>query len=214
MESHADKEVNALPQRVDRDAERRRNRTTRALGPQIDITEFSVHSRLVRCFLLLHQRIVRPDSSEPRGLHDCLEHSVYRPWVSLSDATVWKVAQLNQHELEVRQRIETLVESVKDDQARSQQLFHYVWTMICVHRGLMRVVREVRSREGIQLVLEEVKTGRHRLVSRPVELDREVEGLAVQALTKILGEIDVAPGNRTLRTPGIPGTGTSPIREA
>lgn len=121
---------------------------------------------------------------------------------------------MNQHELEVRQRIETLVESVKDDQARSQQLFHYVWTMICVHRGLMRVVREVRSNGGTQLVLEEVKTGRHRLVSRPVELDHEVEGLAVQALTKILGEIDVAPGERTWRAPGVPGTGGSPIRRA
>jgi hypothetical protein len=104
---------------------------------------------------------------------------------------------LNHHELEMRQRIETLVESVRDDQTRSRQLFHYVWTMICVHRGLMRVVREVRTREGIQLVLEEVKTGQHRLVSRPVELDREVEGLAVQALTKILGDINVAPRKGT-----------------
>jgi hypothetical protein len=104
---------------------------------------------------------------------------------------------LNHHELEMHQRIETLVESVRDDQTRSRQLFHYVWTMICVHRGLMRVVREVRTREGIQLVLEEVKTGQHRFVARPVELDHEVEGLAVQALTKILGDINVAPPKGT-----------------
>ena len=100
---------------------------------------------------------------------------------------------MNRHERDIRQRIDMLVQSVKDDQTRSRQLFHYVWTMICVNRGLMRVVREVRMRDGTQLVLEEVKTGQHRLVSRPVELDGEVEGLAVQALTKILGDIDVAP---------------------
>jgi hypothetical protein len=142
-------------------------------------------------------RIVVLDSSAPRGLHDCLEHSFHLPGISVLDPADRKTPQLNQHEREVRQRIETLVESVRDDQARSQQLFHYVWTMICVHRGLMRVVREVRSREGIQLVLEEVKTGRHRLVSRPVELDHEVEGLAIQALTKILGDINVTSVERS-----------------
>lgn len=126
-------------------------------------------------------------------MHDRVEHPVHRPGIRVSDAAGRAVPQLNQHERDVRQRIETLVESVRDDHARSRQLFHYVWTMICVHRGLMRVVREVRTREGTQLVLEEVKTGQHRLVSRPVELDREVEGLAVQALTKILGDINVSP---------------------
>src|SRR5579859_3567135 len=101
-----------------------------------------MHGILIPCRRLSYPRIVKPDSSEPRGTYDCLEHSLYLPGVSLSDSPVRKVPQLNEHELEVRQRIETLVESVKDDQARSQQLFHYVWTMICVHRGLMRVVRE------------------------------------------------------------------------
>ncbi|HEX6507365.1 MAG TPA: hypothetical protein VF221_07015, partial [Chloroflexota bacterium] len=74
---------------------------------------------------------------------------------------------MNRHEREIRQRIVQLVESVKDDQHRSQELFHYVWTMICVRRGLMRVVREVRTCDGTQLVLEEIKTGRHRMVPRP-----------------------------------------------
>ncbi len=105
----------------------------------------------------------------------------------------WNTHAVNGHELEVRQRIHDLVESVRDDQVRSQQLFHYVWTMICVRRGLMRVVREVRSQNGMQVVLEEVKTGQHRLVVRPRELDHEVEGLAIQALSKILGEIQVSP---------------------
>jgi hypothetical protein len=122
-----------------------------------------------------------------------VERSVHLVGIPVPHHAVREITRLNQHDLDVRQRIETLVESVKDDQARSRQLFHYVWTMICVHRGLMRVVREIRTREGIQLVLEEVKTGRHRLVSRPFELDHEVEGLAVQALTKILGDIDVTP---------------------
>lgn len=123
-------------------------------------------------------------------------HFVHLLGISLLDVSVREISQLNQHEWEMRQRIETLVESVRDDQARSRQLFHYVWTMICVRRGLMRVVREVRTRDGVQLVLEEVKTGQHRLVSRPVELDHEVEGLAVQALTKILGDINVVSSKR------------------
>jgi hypothetical protein len=99
---------------------------------------------------------------------------------------------LNAQEVEVRRRIATLVESVKDDRARSNELFQYVWTMICVRRGLMRVVRELHTHTGVQIVLEEVRTGQHRIVSRPRELDDEIEGLAVQALAHILGEITLA----------------------
>jgi hypothetical protein len=55
----------------------------------------------------------------------------------------------------------------------------------------MRVVREVPVSGSVQLVLEEVCTGRHRVVSRPMELDPQIEGLAVQALARILGEIRV-----------------------
>jgi hypothetical protein len=93
----------------------------------------------------------------------------------------------------MRLRIAALVESVEDDQVRSRELFHYVWTMICVRRGLLRVVREVSLVGKVQVVLEEVKTGRQRLVSKPKEMDNEIEGLAVQALTRILGEIRLKP---------------------
>lgn len=96
---------------------------------------------------------------------------------------------MNGREVEIRRRIATLVESVKDDRVRSHQLFDYVWSMICVRRGLMRVVRVVESNDSIQLVLEEMKSGRQRLVLRPRELDSEVEGLAVQALTRILADM-------------------------
>ena len=96
-------------------------------------------------------------------------------------------------DLEMKRRIATLVESVEDDQVRSRELFHYVWTMICVRRGLLRTVREVHLNGRTQVVLEEVKTGRQRLVSKPNEMDSEIEGLAVQALTRILGEIRLKP---------------------
>lgn len=95
-------------------------------------------------------------------------------------------------EIEIRQRIATFVESIQNDQHRSQELFHYIWAMICVRRGLMRVVREINMHDGTQLVMEEVRTGRHRFVARPRGLDSEVEGLAVQALARILSEIKVA----------------------
>jgi hypothetical protein len=100
---------------------------------------------------------------------------------------------LTASELDMRRRIAALVESVEDDQVRSRELFHYVWTMICVRRGLLRVVREVSLVGKVQVVLEEVKTGRQRLVSKPKEMDSEIEGLAVQALTRILGEIRLKP---------------------
>ena len=94
---------------------------------------------------------------------------------------------MNARDAEMRKRIEDLVESVRDDQTRSHQLFQYVWSMMCVRRGLMRVLREVTTIDGrVQLLLEEVKTGQRRLVSRPEELDLEIEGLAVQALARML----------------------------
>ena len=82
-----------------------------------------------------------------------------------------------------------LVESVKGDRVRSNQLFQYVWTMMCVRRGLMRVVREVDTSDSKQFLLEEVRTGQHRVIARPRELDGEVEGLAVQALARILADL-------------------------
>ncbi|GAC1444635.1 MAG: hypothetical protein NVSMB52_04150 [Chloroflexota bacterium] len=99
---------------------------------------------------------------------------------------------MSSSEVEIRHRIGAFVESIQDDQRRSHDLFNYIWAMICVRRGLLRVVREIRTHDGIQVVLEEVRTGRNRVVSRPFELDSDVEGLAVQALARILGEIKVA----------------------
>ena len=95
-------------------------------------------------------------------------------------------------EIEIRRRITSLVESVQDDPDRSQELVHYVWTMMCLERGLLRVVRREQSNGLVRLVLEEVHTGRHRLVTRPMDLDDEIESLAVQALARILGLIKVA----------------------
>lgn len=92
-------------------------------------------------------------------------------------------------EAEVRSRIAALVESVGSDQDRSRELFHYIWSMICVRRGLLRVVREINGTGRTQILLEEVRTGRSRLITRPRDMDSEIEGLAVQALTRILGEV-------------------------
>ncbi|GAC1467688.1 MAG: hypothetical protein NVS2B16_12890 [Chloroflexota bacterium] len=89
-------------------------------------------------------------------------------------------------EAALRSKVTALVESVKGDHVRSNQLFQYLWTMMCVRRGLMRVVREVDTSDSMQLVLEEVRTGQHRFVARPRELDGDVEGLAVQALARML----------------------------
>jgi hypothetical protein len=85
-------------------------------------------------------------------------------------------------------RISEFVESVRNDRDRSNELFHYVWTMICVRRGLMRVVRETRVSGRVQLMLEEVRTGRNRVVYRPLELDPDIEDLAIDALARMLGQ--------------------------
>lgn len=89
-------------------------------------------------------------------------------------------------------RISEFVESVRNDRDRSNELFHYVWTMICVRRGLMRVVRETRVSGRVQLVLEEVRTGRTRVVHRPPELDPDIEDLAIDALARMLGQDQLA----------------------
>lgn len=89
-------------------------------------------------------------------------------------------------ERQVLDRIHLLVDSVRDDPTQSSELFQYVWAMVCVREGLMRVVRETETRGGCQVVLEERATGNHRIVARPACLDLEVEGLAVQALSHIL----------------------------
>lgn len=101
-------------------------------------------------------------------------------------------AAVTGHELEIRRRIASLVESVQDDQNRSHELFQYVWTVMCVERGLLREVRREEAGGHTRLVLEEIHTGRHRLVTRPADLDDEIESLAVRALARILGLIKVA----------------------
>ena len=42
---------------------------------------------------------------------------------------------------------------------------------------------------SIGLLLEEVRSGQQRIVSRPRGIDADLEGLAVQALARILGEM-------------------------
>jgi hypothetical protein len=86
----------------------------------------------------------------------------------------------------MHERIGLMVEALKGDQSRSSDLFQYLWSMMCVRRGLLRVVREVPSRDGTQLILEEVATGNHRFVARPPQLEPELETLAVQALSRML----------------------------
>lgn len=87
---------------------------------------------------------------------------------------------------QIRERIAQLLESVEGDVARSDQLFQYVWSMVCVQHGLLRIVREVDSDDTIQIVLEEVKTGNTRIVAKPRGIDDDVEVLAVRALDGIL----------------------------
>lgn len=123
------------------------------------------------------------------GSCDRLEHRVCPARLRLSTLARAQRATVNYTDSEIRYRIANLVESVQDDKSRSQELFHYVWTMMCVKQGLMRVVREDRCHGTLRIVLEEIKTGRQRIVSRPRDMDDDVEGLAVQALARILGSI-------------------------
>ena len=95
-------------------------------------------------------------------------------------------------EYDLRGRISHLLQSIEGDKSRSNELFHYLWTMMCVRRGLMRVVREFPVLETRKIVLEEIKTGRERQVSRPEDLDPEIENLAVEALARIIGEMKLA----------------------
>lgn len=88
-------------------------------------------------------------------------------------------------DVDTRLRIDKLVEAVRHDRTKSRELFQYVWTMMCVRNGLLRVVQESSAGD---LLLEEVRTGSLRAVSRPVDLDGDIEALAVQALARLLKE--------------------------
>jgi len=92
---------------------------------------------------------------------------------------------LNQEELDIRRRIGALVESLRDDREQSGELFEYVWTMMCVRRGLMTVVGEIRSGSRTKIIVEDGE-GNRRSVVRPIGMDGDVESLAVQALDHIL----------------------------
>lgn len=86
----------------------------------------------------------------------------------------------------LRARIASVVQGAEGDRTRTQDLFQYAWTMVCVQRGLMRVVREMTANDSSQLVVEEVRSGRLRMVAKPQGLDADVERLAVEAMATIL----------------------------
>jgi hypothetical protein len=87
VESHPDKEVNGPPPCVDRrdgcEAHTGKHRRMR----EFDITVGSVHGFSARYLWPSQPRIVEPDSSEPRGLYDRMEHLVYLPGFYLSDSS-------------------------------------------------------------------------------------------------------------------------------
>lgn len=87
--------------------------------------------------------------------------------------------------VDTRRRIDRLVESVGRDRDQSNQLFQYVWTMVCVQRGLLRLVDKDPNEDGL-LEVEEVRTGRIRTILRPRDLDAQTERLAVLALSQMI----------------------------
>jgi hypothetical protein len=128
------------------------------------------------------------------GSDDQLDRSVRDTRVRLLVHAIAQRSQLTRTDSDLLYRIALLVESIKDDRRRTNELFQYVWTLICVRRGLMRVIRVVHGETSRQLIVEEIQTGRLRIVASPPELDAEVEGLAVQALARILN--DARPWDR------------------
>lgn len=95
------------------------------------------------------------------------------------------VPGVSEQENDARRKIDGLLQSVQNDRARSNSLFQYLWTVMCVDRGLLRVVEE-RSQGDEFLIVEEAGTGRRRRVPRPCQLDAYTEGLAVQALSRLI----------------------------
>lgn len=86
----------------------------------------------------------------------------------------------------IRGRIARVVEQAQGEPRHAHDLFNYTWTMVCVQRGLLRIVREVPATHPCQIVVEEVRSGRYRLVAKPPGLDGDVEQLAVEAMSRIL----------------------------
>ncbi len=87
---------------------------------------------------------------------------------------------------DLRGRIANLVDSAQDDRAAGSRLFSYTWAMVCVDQGLMRVVREITLESESHLIVEEIRTGRQRVIAKPRDLDADVELLAVEAMARIL----------------------------
>lgn len=103
-----------------------------------------------------------------------------------------ELSTMTEREYAVQARIASLVESVRDDQAQSRELFQYVWAMMCVRQGLLRPVGTLIVDGESRIVLEEVRTGRQRRVLRPRGMDADLEDLAVAALARILAEVPLA----------------------
>jgi hypothetical protein len=115
-----------------------------------------------------------------------VEYAVHPARIRISVYADREDAALTEDRRQIQARIGLMVEAMKDDPSMSTELFQYLWSMLCVRRGLLRVVREVASRDGTQLVLEEISTGNCRFVARPAHLEPELEGLAVQALASMV----------------------------
>ena len=94
-------------------------------------------------------------------------------------------ASLTEDRRQIQARIGLMVEAMKDDPSMSTELFQYLWSMLCVRRGLLRVVREVASRDGFNSCSRNV-TGNRRFVARPAHLEPEPGGAAVQALASMV----------------------------
>lgn len=86
----------------------------------------------------------------------------------------------------IQGRIASVVEQAQVDPRDAHDLFNYAWAMVCVQQGLLRIVRELPATNPRQVLVEEVRSGRHRLVAKPAGLDGDVELLAVKAMARIL----------------------------
>jgi hypothetical protein len=91
-------------------------------------------------------------------------------------------------ERDVRRQIATALDGLRLDRDGSKTLFEYVWTIMCIRRGLLIIVDEDRD----YVLVEEQSTGRRRRVARPVALDAQTEGLAVEALSHLI-EVSRSP---------------------
>lgn len=93
----------------------------------------------------------------------------------------------------IRGQIASVVDQAQADPRRAHDLFNYTWAMVCVQQGLLRIVREVPAAHSPHIVVEEVRSGRHRLVAKPTGLGGDVEQLAIQAMARILANVPPEP---------------------